>query len=188
MSALGDDMPGKYYTRVLKSIQTRIELCQERPESPNFECMPKRFSFKDLLEEAAKSHASFWNDDGRLNLAAVSRYYAAKGHPISQPTLYRNCEGKTEPSEDTIEATHQVFGIPKSWLRGEAVGGEMEELLSQGYRVSTLLLAKRIESLSKESYHAIVEQIEVMLSKEQQIRAAIESAGNVTSIDRRRKT
>jgi hypothetical protein len=149
--------------------------------------MAKRFTFKELLEEAAKSHASFWNDDGRLNLAAVSRYYAAKGHPISQPTLYRNCEGKTEPSEDTIEATYQVFGIPKSWLRGEAVAGEMEELLSQGYRVSTLLLAKKIESLSKESFHAIVEQIEVMLAKEQQIKNAIESAGNITPIDRTRR-
>lgn len=148
--------------------------------------MARRFTFKELLEAASKPHASLWSSDGRLNLGAVARYYAKKGHPVSQPTLHRTCTGKTDPREETIEATYQVFGIPKYLLRGEPVSAELDDLLLQ-YRVSTLLLAKKIESLPKEAYHAIVEQIEVMLAKEQQLAKAMEAAGNVTPIDRTRR-
>lgn len=66
------------------------------------------------------------------------------------------------------------------------MSAELDDLLLQ-YRVSTLLLAKKIESLPKEAYHAIVEQIEVMLAKEQQLAKAMEAAGNVTPIDRTRR-
>lgn len=186
MSSLGVDMPGNYYLRVLKSIHTCIRFCQERAETPHFERMARRFTFKELLEAAAKPHASLWSSDGRLNLGAVASYYEAKGHPVSQPTLWRTCTGKTEPKDRTIEATYQVFGIPKHLLRGEPVTAESEELLSH-YHVSTLLLARKLESLPKEAYHAIMEQVEIMLAKEQQLRKAIENAGNVTPIDRSRR-
>lgn len=186
MSALGVDIDGNYYTRVLNAIHECIPLCQNTVNSPHFGCMARKFTFKELLEAAARSHASLWTSDGRLNLGAVARYYEAKGYPVTQPTLHRTCKGQTRPREETLEATYQVFGIPKHLLRGEPASAEMEELLSH-YPISTILLAKRLESLPKEAYHAIAEQIEIMLAKEQQIKNAIESATNVTPIDRTRR-
>lgn len=147
--------------------------------------MAKKFSFREILDGAAKSVPRLWTADEKLNLSAVARYYKKKGYPITQPTLQRLYVGTHKTlSEETITATHFVFHIPKAILRGEAMRPEMEELLAD-YKLSTLLLAHKIESLPREARDSINNQIEIFLDQKDQINRAFQ--GNVTPIDKNKR-
>lgn len=142
--------------------------------------------FLDALEAAARPYRELWRGDGTLSLAGLKRHYERRGHPVSDASLSRIFAGKQAPGEDTIEATHRVFGIPKGILRGEPVSAEMEKTLTD-YRLSTLLLAQRLESLPKDDYYLIAQAIERALENQEKLRAALDSSPNVTSIDRRKR-
>lgn len=144
----------------------------------------EQLTFKDLVEAAAKPFKELWRGD-RLNLGALSRRYKAKGHPLSEASLSRILTGKQGVGPDTVEATYHALGIPRNLLRGEPMSSEMEEVLTQ-YKLSTLLLAKRIESLPKDEYYALVEQIERILERENRVKEAIRT-GNVTPIERAKR-
>jgi hypothetical protein len=62
----------------------------------------------------------------------------------------------------------------------------MEKTLTD-YKLSTLLLAQRIESLPKDDYYLIVQAVERALEHQQKLQAALESSPNVTSIDRKKR-
>jgi hypothetical protein len=142
-------------------------------------------SFKDLIEAAAQPYKELWRNDGRLNLGAVSRHYKAKGHPISEATLSRILRGLQEVGPDTVDATHHTFGLPKPLLRGEPMSSDAEKALTD-YKLSTILLAQRLESLPKEDYYAISEQIDRALEHKRRLEEAYRT-GNVTSIERAKR-
>lgn len=147
--------------------------------------MPQRFfKFRELLSEALRHDPSLWKD-GELNLTALARLYKDRGAPISQPNLYRLCNSNQKPGERVVEATYKVFGIPKNIIRGEPVSAEMEDLLTQ-YRLSTLLLAKKLESLPRDQYEAIARQIDVMTEQQKHLRQTLHDH-NVTPIDKNRR-
>lgn len=141
-------------------------------------------TFKELIEAAARPYRELWRGD-RLNLGALSRRCKAKGHPLSEASLSRILRGLQEVGPDAIEATHHALGIPKALLRGEVMSSEVERLLTD-YKLSTLLLAQKLESLPKDEYHAIIEQIDRVLEREERLRDAVRS-GNVTVLDRARR-
>lgn len=156
------------------------------PEPPTINNMAKKPpTFKELIEAAARPYRELWRGD-KLNLGALSRRCEAKGHPLSQASLSRILRGLQEVGPDAIEATHHALGIPKALLRGEAMSSEVERLLTD-YKLSTLLLAQKLESLPKDEYHAIIEQIDRVLEREERLRDAVRSTGNVTLLDRARR-
>lgn len=161
----------------------RREFCSSAATVQTMAAMAtKKYSFKELLEDAARSVPHLWTDDDRLNLSAVARYYKKKGYPIPQPTLQRLCTKEHgKPSDNTINATYHVFGIPRALLRGEPMRPEMEEQLAE-YKLSTLFLAKKIESLPKAFRDSIYAQIEAFLDQREQL----SRAPNVTVLDRDR--
>lgn len=145
--------------------------------------------FGELLHDAAKGFPELWKDNGELNLAAVATFYAKRGHPIPQPTLWRNCfqdkRGSVQhPKETTIEATHLVLGIPKEMLRGESVSRRLEDLLSK-YPLEVLLLAQRIVGLPTDDRDDILRQVGRMEEKAAELAHALQH-GNVTPISKRR--
>jgi hypothetical protein len=141
-------------------------------------------SFKELVEAAARPHRELWRGD-KLNLGALSRRYKAQGHPLSEASLSRIFRGLQEVGPETIEATHHALGIPKALLRGEPMSADVERLLTE-YKLSTLLLARRLESLPKEEYYAIVEHIDRVLQREERLKEAFRT-GNVTPIDKAKR-
>lgn len=145
----------------------------------------RTLTFKELIEAAAKPYRELWKGDDRLNLGALAKLYEKKGYPLSQASFSRIFSGIQEPGDLAIEATHAVFRIPRSILRGEPVSAEMERLLTD-FKVSTLLLAQKIESLPKDDYYVIMQSIERALDNADKLREAMKS-GNITSIDRHRK-
>jgi hypothetical protein len=144
----------------------------------------RTLTFKELIEAAALPHRELWKGDGQLNLTALAEHYKKKGHPISGASFSRIFDGTQQPKEKTIDATHFVFRIPRSILRGEPVSAEMEKTLTD-FKFSTLLLAQKIETLPKDDYYVIMQQIERALDNAEKLREAMKS-GNVASIDRRR--
>lgn len=145
----------------------------------------KGIPFADIVTAASKSIPEVWDQDGKLNLAALSRYYARKGHPVTQPTLHRLFSGKhAQPSSRVIEATHYVMRLPRSLLRGDPMSVDLERLLTD-YNLSTLLLAKKLESLPQRVRDNIYNYIETEIEREDQLRRAIDS-GSVASIERSR--
>jgi hypothetical protein len=156
-----------------------------RTTQDNCSVMHKGIPFADIVVAAAKSIPELWDQDGNLNLAAVARYYKRKGHPVTQPTLHRLFSGKhAQPSSRVIEATHHVMRVPRSLLRGDPMGADLERLLTD-YHLSTLLLAKKLEALPQRARDNIYGYIENELDREEQLRRAIDS-GSVSSIDRSR--
>jgi hypothetical protein len=144
----------------------------------------KKPTFREIVEAAARAVPEVWDDDGSLNLSALARYYKRKGHPVSQPTFSRLFKGTHKaPSTDVIEATNAVLRVSRSFLRGEPMAADVEELLGR-YSLSTLLLAKRLEELPATSRRRILEMIEEAYEKEEQIRQLAESSPNVTHIKR----
>jgi hypothetical protein len=155
--------------------------------APTISGMAKRqLTFKELIEAAAQPYKQLWKTDGRLNLGAVARHYKAKGHPVSEATLSRIFRELQEVGPDTVDATHDVFGIPKALLRGEPMTSDAEKALTD-YKLSTILLAQRLESLPKEDFYAINEQIERAFEHKRQLEEAKRTAGNVTSIERAKR-
>jgi hypothetical protein len=144
----------------------------------------KRIPFADIVMAAARSVPELWDGDGKLNLTALSRYYKRKGHPVTQPTLHRLFSGKhSQPSDRVIEATHHVMRVPRSQLRGDPMSPDLERLLTD-YNLSTLLLAKKLESLPQRIRDNIYTLIENELDREDQLRRAIDS-GSVTPFERK---
>lgn len=143
------------------------------------------FTFRDLIEAASKPYRELWKTDGALNLGALAKRYTAKGHPLSEASLSRILRGEQAVGDRAVDATHHALGIPKALLRGEPMSADVEKLLTD-YKLSTLLLAQRLESLPKADYYALNEQIERILDKEKALRDALRS-GTVTPIDRGRR-
>lgn len=132
--------------------------------------MSRTFSFKEIIEAAAKPYGELWKSDGTLNSTALARFYKVKGHPVAQGTLHRLLKGKhKEVSKETADATHAVFRVPKHILRGEPLSAELEKLLSD-FKLSTLLLAQKIEALPKDAYQSVVTHIETLLDREDRIK------------------
>lgn len=155
------------------------------PEPHTISMMARRqLTFRDLIEAAAQPYKELWRD-GKLNLGAVARHYKAKGHPISQATLSRILRELQEVGPDTVDATHHTFGLPKALLRGEPMSSDAEKALTD-YKLSTILLAQRLESLPKDEYHAIAEQVERALEREKRLQEAYRN-GNVTPIERAKR-
>jgi hypothetical protein len=147
--------------------------------------MSRTFTFREIVEAAAKPYRELWKSDGTLNSTALARYYKKKGHPVAQGTLHRLLTGKhKEVSKETADATHEVFRVPKHLLRGEPVSAELEKLLTE-YKLSTLLLARRIESLPKDAYQSVVDHLESLLDREERLQAM--RPHNVTPIDKSRR-
>jgi hypothetical protein len=146
----------------------------------------RQLTFKELIEAAAQPYKELWRADGKLNLGAVARHYKAKGHPLSEATLSRILREIQEVGPDTVDATHHTFGIPKALLRGEPMTSDAEKALTD-YKLSTILLAQRLEGLPKEDYYAIVEQVERALEHKRRLEEAYRSSGNVTPIDRAKR-
>jgi len=142
-------------------------------------------TFRQLIEAAAKPYRELWKGDGKLSLGALARRYTAKGHPLSEASLSRILRGRQEVGEQAIEATHLALGIPRNLLRGEPMSAEIEKALTD-YKLSTLLLAQRLESLPKDEYYALNEQIERILEREKLLKEAMRSS-NVTPIDRAKR-
>lgn len=141
--------------------------------------------FCELLSEAAKGFPSLWKSDGRLNLAAVARHYEKHGYKVPQATLHRDCNGVHEPSDKVIQATHAVFRIPLSLLRGETVSSELDQLLKK-HPLQVLLLAQRLVELPESDRDLVLSQVEMLEDKHRQLKAAYKEA-NVTPIDRHRR-
>ena len=143
----------------------------------------KRLTFAEIVTAAAKSVPELWDQDGKLNLAALARYYKKKGYPITQATLHRLFAGKHKtPSPRAIDATHFALRVPRGLLRGEGMNSDLERALTD-YNLSTLFLAKKIEALPQRVKDNILNYVETELEREEQLRRAIDS-GAVTSIDR----
>jgi len=145
----------------------------------------KTIGFWEAVEAAARLIPDLWDDDDKLKVAELARYYEKKGHPVSQPTLSRLKKGLHEPHKDTIEATHYVFHVPRAILRGEQMSPEMDELLTH-YRMTTILLAQKLERLPKEDFKAILNQIERAAENAELVRRAMQS-DKVTPIDKNRR-
>lgn len=140
----------------------------------------KKLTFAEIVTAAAKAVPELWDQDGKLNLSAVARYYRRKGHPVTQATLHRLFKGKHgEPSNRVIEATHVVLRVPRSLLRGDPMAADLEEILGR-YPLSTILLAKRLEDLPIKTRQRIQELIEEAFEKEEQLRRAMQDSPNIT--------
>lgn len=144
-------------------------------------------SFRELLEAAAKPYRTLWNVNGVLNLRALSKHYSQRGYPLTAASLSRLCSGKQSPERKAVEATHRVFGIPRGLLRGEPFSAEMREMLTD-YKMSTLLLAQRIEALSKDDYYQVSELVAHLEGKAEQLRRAVERSPNVTALEHKRRS
>jgi hypothetical protein len=145
----------------------------------------KLTAFGELLETAARGYPDLWKD-GKLNLSAVARLYARKGVPVPQATIFRNCfvrqDGSIQdPSEATIKATYEVFGVPLELLRRDKVPRRLEELLAE-HPLERLLLAKRILSLDAQDRDDILRQVQRAEERSEEMRKVIERHPNVTPI------
>jgi hypothetical protein len=179
---------GRTVLQARKEVHTSMQGSLPVSASPadNLSVSRRPIPFVEALEAAAKPYRELWRDNGKLSLAGLRRHYDDRGHPVSDASLSRIFAGKQAPGEDVIEATHRVFGIQKGILRGEPVSAEMEKALTD-YRLSTLLLAQRLESLPKDDYYLIAQAIDRALEHQKKLREALETSPNVTQIDRRKR-
>lgn len=156
-----------------------------RTTQDNCTVIRKGIPFAEIVTEAAKSIPEVWDADGNLNLAAVARYYKRRGHPVTQPTLHRLFSGKhAQPSSRVIEATHHVMRVPRGLLRGDPMSADLERHLLE-YKLSTIFLARKLESLPQRVRDNIYNQIETAFEQQEQLQRAID-AGSVSPIDRTR--
>lgn len=181
--------PPSIYAPVVSSIRLRKIACQHPAKPETGVAMPgKPFTFVEVLEAACRPHPELWREDETgtavLNLAAVARHYARRGHPVTQPNLFRLTKEGQRPGDKVVEATHAVFGIPRAILRGEPLSHEMERTLGKA-QLSTLLLAERIEELDRDDYREMVQLLEHLERKKEQLQRAIESSPNVRSLPKR---
>lgn len=129
-------------------------------------------------------HRELWKSSGELNLGALSEFFLKRGHPLSQASFSRIFAGKQKVGEDAIEAAHHALGIPLGLLRNEPLSRDMEHVLANS-KLSTLILAQKLESLPKDDYYLIAQQIERALDNAEKIRQSVKG-GNVTPINRSR--
>jgi hypothetical protein len=149
-------------------------------------CMAGRsFTIWEVILAAAKSVPGLWTDDDEINMSELARYYEKKGHPLSQPTFSRMRKGLHVPSPATVDATHYVFGVPRAILRGEPMTSEMEKVLTD-YKLSTILLAQKLEGLPRADFKSICDQIERAYEQEEALRRALRHS-NITPIDKDRR-
>lgn len=146
-----------------------------------------RPTFRELLEAAAKPYKELWNVNGVLNLRAVAKHYERRGFPLTAASLSRLCSGKQSPERKAVEATYRVFGIPRGLLRGEPFSAEMREMLTD-YKMTTLLLAQRIEALGRDDYYQVAELVRHLEAKAEQLRRAVEHSPNVAQLEPRRRS
>lgn len=176
------------YARDGMSIRARKAICQKPEDSQTGSHMARPTTFLEILEQACKAYPRLWKTDENgtrfLNLAAVERHYAGRGHRVTQANLYRLCYGKQRPGPHTVDATFAVFGVPRAMLRGEPLSPEMERVLGKT-AASTLFLAERIEQLEQEDYREIVNLLELLEQKRKQLEKAIEAAPNVHSLPKK---
>jgi hypothetical protein len=156
----------------------------------NYPHMPHKATRKtrieNLVKEAAKPYPALWWEDDRLNFEALARHFSDRGRTIPSATLYRICKGlHAQPSERLVEAFNYVLRIPKELLRGEALTSEMSKAFGD-YKLSTLILAEKLEELPRADYARIVEEIDSILERDRRLREALESE-NVTHIDKHRR-
>lgn len=141
---------------------------------------------RDLLLSGAKFVPGVWNAEGNLNSTALSRYFEAQGHPISQPTLHRLLSDKRSPrtiSAETIEALAEVLRIPRSLLRGEQMSADTERAITQ-FGLDVFLLAQKIAGLPPEYRDTLNYQIDERLKREMDLKKALEN-GSVIPITRK---
>lgn len=167
-----------------------LDLLRKVPPRPDYPSMPKRDTAKGriekLVKEAAKPYPDLWWEDDRLNFEALARFFDARGRKIPSATLYRLCKGvHTQPSERVVEAFNHVLRIPRELVRGEALNPAMAKAFGD-YRLSTLILAEKIEELPRAEYARIVEQIDAILDRESRLKEALETE-KVTHIDKHRR-
>lgn len=143
---------------------------------------------ENLIKDAAKPYPPLWrgSEAGQLNFEAVARFFAARGRKIPAATLYRVCKGVHKPSEKLVEAINHVLRIPKELLRGEELSPAMAKAFGD-YKLSTLILAEKLEELPRGDYARLVEQIDAILDREARLKEATAKAHNVTHLDTRRK-
>lgn len=178
--------------RLRRKVHTYpLDFLRLAPNPSDCERMSKRDAHSDdrierLFKEAASPYPRLWRDDDRLNFEALARFFRDRGRNIPAATLYRLCKGvHKQPSERIVEAIYHVLRIPKELVRGEALSPQMAKVLGD-YRLSTLILAEKIESLPRADYARIVEEIDSILEREERLREALESE-KVTHIDRHRR-
>lgn len=147
-----------------------------------------RYSFRELLTQAAGLVPGLVNDDGKVNLTAVARYSEKRGHAVSQPTLFRhfNAPADKGPKMDsgTVEALHLVFGIPRSMLRHEEMDADTQETLAR-YPLSTILLAEKIEALPPPLRRSVLLHIEELLRREDEHRQSMGPGTNISRFPKR---
>lgn len=147
---------------------------------------PEKGRIENLVKEAAKPYPHLWWDDDRLNFEALARFFALRGRKIPSATLYRICKGAhRQPSERVVEAINHVLRIPKELLRGEELNPAMAKAFGD-YKLSTLILAEKIEELPRAEYARLVEQIDAILDREKRLQEALQSE-KVTHIDKHRR-
>ena len=148
----------------------------------------KGLSFREILDSATRLVPRLRKSDGSINLSAVSSHCKEHGHPVSQSTLYRHYWGEQdarELSQETIDALCLVFRLPRSLLEGDAIGADMEKALTK-VSLETLLLAEKIQRLPMKARDNLLNQVEEILDREEQLKRAFEDS-NVVPIDRERR-
>lgn len=145
---------------------------------------PSKLKFREILLEAARLNPALWKGDGDLSINGVAKFFQSRGFKVSQPNLDRMFKGTLPVNEDLINAMYNCFGVPKSLLRGEQ-GDDMDKLLTE-YRLSTLLVAKKLEDLPRTKYENIVNLINDAHEEMLRIRELTEQ-GKVTHITRNRQ-
>lgn len=170
-----------------KMFNTSADRLCTRPlgDSQNAPMAREQPTFKDLVEAGARARRDLWKSDGQLNLGALSRATKVAGAYLSEASLSRILRNEQEVGPKAVEAMHRLLGIPRALLRGEPMDSDVERLLTE-YKLSTLLLAQKIERLPKDEYYALAEQVERVLEREQRLKEAIRS-GNVTPIERAKR-
>lgn len=177
------------YGRGTMSIRSRMESCELASGlETDGRMASSTYTFREVLEAACKSHPDLWRESktgtAALNLAAVERHYRRKGYPVTQPNLHRLLYGGQKPGPHVVDATHAVFGVPRAILRGEPLSHDMERLLGKT-KLETVILAERIEELDHDDRRQLLELLEHMEEKREQLHKAISSSPNVHPLPKR---
>jgi len=126
-------------------------------------------TFRELIDAVASLSPDMTKADGDVNLAAVARYCANMGHPVSQPTLYRHyhksAHSESKLDDETVNALNHALGIPKVLLRGEPMDADTKEALTR-FPLSTYLLAQKIQTLSPTVRESLLQHIDKLLQDE----------------------
>lgn len=149
----------------------------------------KTLSFAETLTAAVRLLTELHDPDGNPALTKIARHCAQRGHPVSQPTLYRHFHpNPAKPralEDDTAKALEAVFHIPARIWKGEPMTEAEAKALSQ-FHYETILLAQKIEGLPKKDRDALLIQIENAHANQEELKRLMTN-GNVTPIDRSKR-